>query len=196
MAVDIIGLAGVAGAGKDTFFDLLSKEVNCQRYALADELKREVNEWTKKSYGINALTCSRLEKEIIRPFLVFHGVMRRTQTEGRYWIEKLEKELDNRNHRIPMIQVITDIRFSEYEKDEVHWLKEELGGKLIHISMYTRDENKKVQFKEPANEYEQKNDQILRESADWFIEWPEISPFEPENLKEHITDCIDFIKNE
>lgn len=193
----VIGLAGVAGSGKDTFFELLSKEINCQRYSLADGLKAEVNEWTEKSYGINALTCSRLEKEIIRPFLVFHAGIRRTQSEGRYWIEKLSKELDTRNQNSQIIQVITDIRYDEYEKDEVHWLKEELGGKLIHISMYRRDEKGKVIEKPPANSDEARNDPHLRDAADHFIEWPEVDDFTPEKLRDpHITDFIQWLNKE
>jgi len=196
MSKKIIGLAGVAGSGKDTFFDLLSKEINCQRYSLADELKREVNDWTESSYGINALDCSRLEKEIIRPFLVFHGQMRRTQTEGRYWIDKLSEEIDNEVPLEPMLQVITDIRFAEYDRDEVHWLKEELGGTLVHISMYSRDEDQNIIWRPAANECEEKNDPILKNHTDWFIEWPKLSPLNPEDLREHVTDFINFIEKE
>mgnify|MGYP003650290302 CR=1 FL=1 len=196
MSKRIIGLAGVAGSGKDTFFELLSKEVNCQRYSLADELKREASAWTEDSYGINASTCSRLEKEIIRPFLVFHGQMRRTQTEGRYWIDKLSKEISDENHPELVLQVITDIRFGEYEKDEIHWLKKELGGTLVHVSMYNQDEERNITWKPPANECEEKNDPILKDHSDWFVEWPELSPFNPKDLREHATDFLDFILKE
>lgn len=196
-APKVIGLAGVAGSGKDTFFELLSKEVNCQRYSLADGLKDEVNEWTKQSYGIDALTCSRLEKEIIRPFLVFHAGIRRTQSEGRYWIEKLSEKLDTRETNSQIIQVITDIRYDEYAKDEVHWLKEELGGKLVHISMYRRGEKGEIIEKEPANFDEAKNDPVLRDSADHFIEWPELDDFTPEKLRDpHITDFVEWLNKE
>ena len=33
----IIGISGVAGAGKDTFYDLLSARIPCEKYSLADE---------------------------------------------------------------------------------------------------------------------------------------------------------------
>lgn len=196
MSKKIIGLAGVAGSGKDTFFELLSKEINCQRYSLADELKREVNDWTENSYGINALTCSRLEKEIIRPFLVFHGQMRRAQTEGRYWIDKLSEEIDDGDPPELVLQVITDIRFGEYERDEIHWLKEELGGMLVHVSMYSRDEDQNIIWRPAANECEEKNDPILKDNADYLVEWPELSPFNPKDLEEHVTDFINFLKKE
>ena len=66
----VIGLSGVAGVGKDLFFQLLSKKINVRRFALADALKREASIWTYKQYGIDALNCSREEKEVIRRFLV------------------------------------------------------------------------------------------------------------------------------
>ena len=32
--------------------------------------------------------------------------------------------------------VITDVRYDEYNNDEVDWLKNELGGTLVHLSQY------------------------------------------------------------
>jgi len=205
MPKKIIGLAGVAGAGKDTFFTLLSEKISCKRYSLADELKAEVNEWTEKAYNINALTCTRLEKEIIRPFLVFHAGIRRTQTNGRYWIDKLDSKIDKVISPTPKkdgvivrdvpaeLQVITDIRFDEYDKDEIYWLKEELGGSLIHISMYKKDDKKIRDARLPANSDEAKNDPILKEKSDYLIEWPELSPFDPSDLEEWIDDFLQFL---
>ena len=204
MSKKIIGISGVAGSGKDTFFELLSEEIDCRRYSLADCLKKEVNEWTEKIYNINAMTCTRLEKEIIRPFLVFHAGMRRTQTEGRYWIDKLDTEINEisppkkdgviTRDISTELQVITDIRFDEYDKDEVYWLKEELNGYLIHISMYKSDDDPKKRIdKPPANDAEAKNDPLLREKADYCIEWPELSPFDPKDLKKYVNDFILFL---
>ena len=73
----IIGISGVAGAGKDTFFNLLSQYAPCRKYSLADELKKELNQWCRMHYGIDSQTCTREEKEIIRPLLVFHGALKR-----------------------------------------------------------------------------------------------------------------------
>ena len=69
----IIGVSGVAGVGKDTFFQLLSEIIPCKRYALADELKKEVRQWTKLHYGIDSFDCTIEEKNLIRPFLVEHA---------------------------------------------------------------------------------------------------------------------------
>ena len=75
----VIGLSGIAGCGKDLFFSLLSKRLSCKRFALADELKQETKDILVPNYGIDPVTCGREDKDRIRPFLVFHGGLRREQ---------------------------------------------------------------------------------------------------------------------
>ena len=41
MASRIIGISGVAGSGKDLFYNLLKEHINCERFSLADEIKSE-----------------------------------------------------------------------------------------------------------------------------------------------------------
>ena len=81
-----LGVSGVAGAGKDLFYSIFKKEMekrsmSVNRYAPADSLKKEVSDFTKEAYGIDALNCKGLDKELIRPFLVFHGTLKRNQTK-------------------------------------------------------------------------------------------------------------------
>ena len=177
----VIGVSGVAGSGKDTFFkifqDLLG-EREVKRFALATSLKREAGDWTIPHYGIDPLNCTRQEKEIIRPFLVFHGVSKRRESRGRHWIDKLNNEV------LPFkdseeLAVVTDIRYAEHEKDEIYWLKEELNGVLVHISTYTAvaDHNEGallLKFLPPANGEESRNDSTLKARADYVLEWPRI----------------------
>ena len=49
------------------------------------------------------------------------------------------------------INIITDVRFNKYKKDEVYWLKKEINGVLIHLSRYDEIKGKRVFFP-PANE--------------------------------------------
>jgi dephospho-CoA kinase len=160
----IIGITGVAGSGKDLFYSLLSKKRHASRFALAYELKNELRDFSMSLYGIDPVSCSRADKEKIRNLLVFHGDFRRKQTEGRYWIEKLEQKINFANSEVICI---TDIRFVEYEKDEIHWLKKEKNGILIHISRILEDGTIKL----APNEKEEKNDPILKDMADYRIKW-------------------------
>ena len=133
--------------------------------------------WTQKHYGIDAVKCSRRDKEIIRPFLVFHGNVKRAQTLGRHWVDIANKKIKNLKLNDDEILVITDIRFDHYEQDEVFWLKQELKGLLVHISNYVKVEKNlsphspTIIKKGPANESEKANDYKLKAAADHCINW-------------------------
>jgi len=198
----IIGISGVAGAGKDTFYDLFSRRVKCSKYSLANELKREVNQWSRMHYGIDSLDCSREQKEIIRPFLVFHGTTKRNQSEGRHWINKLNDTVVR--DKTSGYKIITDIRYDEYENDEVSWLKNELNGILVHVSQfeYRRKEVWVPQgetgelirkFRDPVNSEEARNDPKLKEKSDYQIEWEFIKNGQIDELESHIDDFVNWL---
>lgn len=177
-----IGVAGVAGAGKDLFFKCLKEELSAQktkieRRAIADGLKEEISSFSTTAYAIDPRSCSRKEKEQIRPLLVFHGAMRRKESKGRYWIDLFESnyrvhsdELKREGKKEPDIVCITDIRFDDHERDEVYWLKNELRGVMVHVSQYTKEKDRK-KFRSPANEEEKRNDPRLKAKADYSLEW-------------------------
>jgi hypothetical protein len=181
----VIGIGGIAGCGKDLFFSLLSKRLPCKRFALADELKLETKDVLVSNYGIDPLTCGREDKDKIRPFLVFHGGIRREQTDGRYWVDKLTPKIKTHMESgYGQNVVVTDVRYDEKSKDEVHWLKEEIGGVLLHLSCYEEvvkgiDPKGSVSsvrvFPHPPNETERLNDPRLKAQADYILAWPKIT---------------------
>jgi len=195
----VIGLAGVAGAGKDLFFKILKESVpNVKRYALADELKEELFEWSHMNYGIDTMKCTREEKDLIRPLLVAHGNLQRRLSEGQYWTERLTKWIKDDLNSFPDklsetdIICITDIRYEEYKKDEVHWLKNDLDGLLVHISKYTRRNNKRF-YHPPANQAERENDPELKKAADHLVTWPHLKGSQgsiEKKLKKHVDKFI------
>lgn len=194
----VIGLSGVAGAGKDLFFTLLSKKISCQKFSLADALKSEVGLFSYPQYGIDPLDCSREEKDAIRPLLVLHGTFKRNQSDGRHWIEKLNKKilLNNINDSIV---VVTDIRYDDYPKDEVFWLKEELGGVLVHISLYEEIPRLNASYKnfvEPINEEEARNNPKLKSQADYIVEWKKAKDDKEKELEPYIDAFISWLNGE
>tara|TARA_B100000131_G_scaffold84929_2_gene81906 strand:- start:123 stop:755 length:633 start_codon:yes stop_codon:yes gene_type:complete len=194
----VIGLAGVAGAGKDLFFSLLSDKLNCQKFSLADALKNEVGLFSYPQYGIDPLNCTREEKNTIRPLLVLHGTFKRNQSEGRHWIEQLNKKI-LLNDLNDSIVVITDIRYDDYPKDEVFWLKEELGGVLVHISMYeelTRLNGSYRDFVKPVNSEEARNDPKLKSQADYIVEWKKAKHDKEKELEPYIDGFISWLNGE
>jgi hypothetical protein len=201
--MSLIGLSGVAGSGKDLFCEYLIKELSLynvigKRYALADKLKEETNQWLKSQYGIDIFTCDRDKKNLVRPFLVFHGRMRRIESKGTHWTSYLRGQILGEK---PPVAIVTDIRYDEYEKDEVTWIKE-MGGALIHITAYREEANPRFgitkAFVSPPNVDEEKNDPRVKALADLRIEWKIVdneSPYERlSRLRPHIQEVINYLK--
>lgn len=190
---NIIGVSGVAGVGKDTFFDLLSEKIACEQYSLANALKDEVRQWCRMHYNVDSVSCSREEKEIIRPFLVFHGSTKRRRSNGRHWIDKLNDDIIKSGSQ--KIKVITDIRYDDFENDEAGWVKNELGGVLVHISQYTEETDIHTgtlvkKFKTPANAEEARNEPKLIKKSDYKIEWEFIKSGQINELEPFIDDFL------
>jgi|TARA_R110002051_G_scaffold221298_2_gene284907 hypothetical protein len=165
-----IGISGVAGCGKNTLSTIIVKllqrmELPYRELSIANNLKQEVSWVSRELYGINSSNCTREEKDIIRPFLVAHGVIKRNLSNGRHWLDILNKELAP-----DKINIITDIRYNKYEKDEVYWLKREINGVLIHLSRYDEKNGKRMYFP-PVNEAEKNNDPLVKAEADFILNW-------------------------
>lgn len=171
LAVDkvIIGITGLAGSGKDTFYSLLSKSIPFERFSLADELKIILRQRLFDKYGYDILSCSREQKNLMRDDLVLFAKQKRIDTNGKYWTELLEPKILASESKFICV---TDIRYNYYFEDEVFWLKNRLGGLLIDISRYDQKTNEDLA---PVNEEESIQYPLTKRVADYFIKWPEVS---------------------
>jgi ABC-type oligopeptide transport system ATPase subunit len=168
--LNLIGIAGVAGSGKDTFgkimgnvFENSGGKVNYLSFAA--KLKAEVSEISKKLYDIDPINCTREEKNLIRPLLLAHGAIMREKTQGQYWIEGVKNLIIENN-----INIITDVRFCEYECDEVDWIQSN-GGIVVHITRFFEENGQRIYIL-PDNEYERRNEKILKSKANYSFSWP------------------------
>ena len=168
--LNLIGIAGVAGSGKDTFgkiignvFENSGGKVNYLSFAA--KLKSEVSEISKKLYDIDPIKCTREEKNLIRPLLLAHGAIMREKTQGQYWINSIKNLIIENN-----INIITDVRFCEYECDEVDWIQSN-GGIVVHITRFFEENGQRIYIM-PDNEYEKRNDKTLKNKADYSFSWP------------------------
>ena len=168
--LSVIGIAGVAGSGKDTFgkiignvFENSGGKVNYLSFAA--KLKSEVSEISKKLYDIDPTKCTREEKNLIRPLLLAHGAIMREKTQGQYWINSIKNLIIENN-----INIITDVRFCEYECDEVDWIQSN-GGIVVHITRFFEENGQRIYIL-PDNEYERRNDKILKSKANYSFSWP------------------------
>ena len=168
--VNLIGIAGVAGSGKDTFAEIIKKvfesngfEVNCLSFA--KKLKEEVAEVSKSMYGIDTTNCTREEKNLVRPLLLAHGAIMREKTKGQYWINGIKDLVSD-----DKINIITDVRFCEYECDEVDWIQSN-NGIVVHITRFFEENGERI-YISPDNEYEKRNDKTLKNKANYSFCWP------------------------
>ncbi len=190
---NVIGLGGIAQSGKDFFFANLKKTTkrNVIRFAIADELKKELFSLIKNTYNVDIFNCSAEDKEKIRPMLLSHGKIRRNESKGRHWINKISEKVKDAAKDEKNIVVITDIRYDEFAEDEVDWVKKELNGFFVHISKYTEDKGVKV-FGLPPNEDEAINNPKLIEKADYLIQWPD--KLKEEQAKRYCNEVLIYIR--
>ena len=165
----MIGITGVAKSGKDTLYKLLEKKfkeknLNSRRFALADALKEDIREFIYLKFSISLDKITPEQKELIRPILVAYGKIKRNLSKGRYWISLLDREI-KKNEEL-FLPIITDIRYAEFEADELEWLIKENKGLLIHVS---RVENGKIV--QPANSEEEINNEILFKRSHYKLVW-------------------------
>jgi hypothetical protein len=183
----MIGISGIAGSGKDLFCKLLLKEIKGIRIALADPLKEETRGFILQKYGIDIINCSLKEKNKVRDLLVFYGGIKRYESKGLYWTNRAQKKINDCERR----RRDTDIRYAEYQNDEIHWIKSTNKGVLVHLRKYCEIETlgphtKRVYF-DPPNEDEKRNDPKLLEKADYCIEWPHVEDAAPEEIRKTLT---------
>jgi hypothetical protein len=178
----ILGLSGVAGSGKDTFFSLLSQKLSFQRFALADELKILTREDVFKKYNVDILNCTRDEKDLVRNDLVLFAKQKRLDSCGKFWTDILTKKIQESSAKYICV---TDIRYNWFSKDEVFWLKNILGGRLVDISSYDPINGKFVQ---PPNDEEEFHYPEVKAAADYYVIWPKVSDIKKLDL--FVDQCI------
>lgn len=187
----VIGLGGVARAGKDTFAAILENKLlqsgkTVCKIALAAPLKSHCDGFLKENLGISSFTQVPDEKLLIRPFLVWYGDAQRKRTNGQYWTDLASKTIRETNYEY---YIVTDVRYDFYKKDELQWLKDEWCGILCHISKYKMDKEftsttttLEKKFVQPANDHEALNDPKIKSAAHHIVEWPDEGTMSPEQL--------------
>jgi hypothetical protein len=158
----IIGISGAARSGKDTLcrglIRVFSKNFGIKairRSIAGDQVKKDLKDLLQNNLAIDSFTENFTLKEEIRPLLIEYGKLMRNKTNGRYFIERFIKEEET-------INIIPDIRYVEYPKDEVHWIKNEMNGFLVFIERGGIFD---------ANDTEKINNKIIKEMSDYHITW-------------------------
>lgn len=193
----LIGISGVATAGKNLFSTLLIQRLRerypqylCREFSLAFQLRKELDPILRKNFKLDAWSQDSNEKIKYRDLFTVWADMRRKETNGAYFYEHLWKKIEK--YEKPFnINIVTDVRFKEYEYDEADFFKEK--GVLVHISKYENNKNKRS-FVKPANRFESFNDPRVKKIADYKIAWPNINKsFYQPDLMVFVDKFIDFL---
>tara|TARA_R110000824_G_scaffold21832_3_gene80978 strand:+ start:88 stop:699 length:612 start_codon:yes stop_codon:yes gene_type:complete len=163
----VIGIAGVARVGKDTFCESLidilkSQGIKAQRVAFADALKQDIaslleeklgHKWVDK-LGVNPYIK---DKEIIRPLYVAYGKLMRDLTQDAHWVNKVKEKVET-NRKKNIISLISDVRYA----DEVNWINSTRGGATVYLNR---------EGFHPINEEEVINDPLARSKCTYQVQW-------------------------
>lgn len=158
----VIGVAGVARVGKDTFCLYLeqilkSHGVLVERVAFADSLKSDLKSFLLAKTGVSPYTIDETDKSLIRPLLVEYGRLMRKLTKGEYWIDQIKKRVE-KNIKNNTISIVTDVRYA----NEANWINSLDYGLTVYLQ---RDGIY------PANEEERINDPETQKSCSYFLRW-------------------------
>jgi len=164
--IKLLGIAGFSRSGKDTFFGCL-KEINPAfiRGSFADKVKEHTRVVIKTAHDIDIFECTPEQKEFCRPILINYAVLMRQESNGKFWIDELEKNVKPYLEEGKRIVAITDVRY----KNETEWVQS-LGGKVVHLKKYITNNGSKMYQNAPNNE-EKENDPQVEAIADLHFEW-------------------------
>lgn len=176
----LIGLAGVARAGKDSMFEALNEiKPGAIRLSIGDIIREDCEPLihTKLNIDMRGGPISPENKEIIRPLLVGYGLMMRKASKGQYFINRLNRIMHEYEQiaNLGAYFVITDVRFDEYENDEVDWIQKR-GGAVIHLTRDLRGPmdilaNAPADYVKPNNPSEAENDPKIKKKANHCHVW-------------------------
>jgi hypothetical protein len=186
MTANIIGVGGFARSGKDTFVGIAKKILakngySSHKVSFADALKQDLEGWLLEKYNISVWTSNDEEKALIRPFLVAHGCGKRIQTQGKYWVDKVDEQIrdfctrESKDKYSQHVFFVSDVRF----RNEANWLHENWAGELVHLKRWSYkdvrdgygDTVSTKTFDAAPNEEEKVQDPLVIEVADQNVEW-------------------------
>ena len=180
----MIGIAGLARAGKDTLAkhlsDIISEDmgVNVKILSFADQIKWQVKDICNDNYGISPYTENTEEKKIVRDILVCHGETMKKLHGETIWADLIIEKIKKSKEKI--FAIIPDVRF-DYEVRSV----KDNEGAVIHIQ--------KIGNK-PPNEIEAKNDPLVKGVADLCHSWPVYEPDQMDECKDHAQILYQMLK--
>lgn len=172
----IIGVSGFARCGKNTLAEILSEYsshfgLNTKMFSFAYALRQDLNSFCKEKFGISAFTEDTIDKSKIRNILIAYGQSQRSLSDGTYWWKKLLPEINSFFTSGGNVAIISDLRFKEYEFDEVDFIRSYRNSLILTLSRICEDGS----LVAPAHESESENLPKIASRSDLNLTWNTVS---------------------
>ena len=184
----MIGISGVARAGKDTLAgclkEIIEKNLDCEVeiISLAKQLKSDLDKVISCNFNFLVHTDNTDEKNLIRPILVAYGESMKKKWGKDVWLKRLNKSIKGQKSK--KFYICADVRFDF----EAKYFQDKMDGEIIHIT--------KIGYEAPANDVEAKNDPLVKELSDIVHAWPQYHPDQMEDCKSHANILWQMISEE
>lgn len=193
----IIGCGGLARSGKDTFCSiarriLTNNHYTTAQYSFASALKFEVEPFVRDVCKGDVWANDTKTKTDLRDFLVWYGTTWWRSRDPLRWIRAVEAKIRADMSPAPAVVFVTDVRYP----NEADWIHNAWGGYLVHVSAFNFKNKFSVNISEngnsvtydmskvfmsPPNEQERINDPLVREVADYKLQW-EMKTLSPDEV--------------
>jgi hypothetical protein len=188
----VVGISGYARSGKDTLASiikesLLSNGVKTKIFSFAFSLKNDIDDFCTSKIGISSFSEITEMKSKIRPILIAYGQVQRTISNGTYWLNKLKPEIDSFFDDDGSVAIVSDLRFKEYEFDEVDFIRSYSNNMIITVSRIMENGI----LNTAAHESEAKNLPRISRIADYELTWN--TNDNKNELKNQSQKCIDLL---
>lgn len=172
-----VAFTGFARSGKDSFcsefkeqLEDFSPNLNVNIVSFAEQIRQEVGVFMQEQFGISAWTEDSDKKNIIRHFLRGYGMSRRS-SDNLYFVKALEEKIQ-RVYSSSDVVIVSDLRFAQFDQDELSWLHNKRKSLHIHICRYKEDSKGNLEKVKAPNEDEAANEEKLEKGADLVLNLP------------------------
>lgn len=188
----VVGISGYARSGKDTLAhivrdSLLQSGIKTKIFSFAYALKDDINDFCLSKIGISSFSEITELKSKIRPILIAYGEVQRSISNGTYWLNKLKPEIDSFFENDGSVAIISDLRFKEYEFDEVDFIRSYKDNMIITVSRIMENGI----LNTAAHESEAENLPRISRIADYELTWK--TNENKNELKNQSQKCLDLL---
>lgn len=167
----VIGVAGFARAGKDTFVaiakDICEKNgIIAKQYSFANVLKQELEPFVRDVCKSDVWTTDTETKTDMRDLLVWYGTTWWRKRDPKRWIRHVDVAIKGDVGKVHWA-FVSDVRYP----NEAEWIHS-TQGYLVHVAAWRYEDSPGVKkFFAAPNKQEELNDPLVQAQSDYKLTW-------------------------